>query len=73
MSSVIGPANECEITLNNQVCTALLDTGSTVCTVTESFCNQYLASADKIHALDEILNVEGAGGHKLPYSGFVET
>ena len=74
LSSIVGPSNECEVILNNQVCTALLDTGSTVSTVTKSLCKQYLSGfPEKIHALDEILKVEAAGGHKLPYSGFVET
>ena len=49
-----------------------MDTGSTVCPVTESSCNKYLTGSDKIHAQDEILKIEEAGGHKLPYSGFVE-
>jgi transposase InsO family protein len=68
----VGFANEacCEIAGNT--CTALLDTGSTVSTLALSFHEKYLQDIP-IRNLDNLLKIEGAGGHNLPYLGYIET
>ena len=49
---------------------ALLDTGATVSTVTKSFFDQHLSHLPLI-SLDNVLNVEVAGGNLLAYHGYV--
>ena len=72
MFGIIGHANECEICINNNLIPALLDTGATVSTMCN---NTYvkLFSDIPIMSLEELtLDIEGAGGHKLPYTGYIE-
>uniref|UniRef100_A0A3B3I4L9 Gypsy retrotransposon integrase-like protein 1 n=1 Tax=Oryzias latipes TaxID=8090 RepID=A0A3B3I4L9_ORYLA len=49
----------------------LLDTGSQVTTVSVSFFNQFLHD-QQIRPLFDLLQVEGAAGHLVPYLGYVE-
>ena len=49
----------------------LLDTGLQVSTIPVSFYNQNL-SDQQIHSLNNLLEVEGAAGHSIPYLGYVE-
>ena len=44
-----------------------------VSTVGKSYFDKYLSKDYNIHPLGELLQIEGAGGHKLPYLGFIET
>lgn len=52
-------------------CESILDTGSQITTVSESFHKIFLSSLpiQPIHAL---LEFEGAGGQSVPYLGYVE-
>ena len=53
--------------------TALLDTGSNVSTIAESKFMELFPDTP-IQSLDEFkLDIEGAGGHQLPYSGYFES
>jgi len=52
-------------------CNCLLDTGSQVTTVPESFYKQNLPSRD-IKALHGLLEVEGAAGQPVPYLCYIE-
>ena len=63
-STIVGRANEVTVTLEGKVVFALLDTGSMVSTIA--------ASLQATLGLDRMLTVEGAGGHQLPYLGYVE-
>ncbi|KAL1268488.1 hypothetical protein QQF64_033851 [Cirrhinus molitorella] len=49
----------------------LLDTGSQVTTITQSFYNRYLCD-QQIHSLDSLLEVESANGQNVPYRGYVK-
>ncbi|KAL5019205.1 hypothetical protein ScPMuIL_004927 [Solemya velum] len=49
---------------------ALLDTGSTVSTISEDFYREHLHDVE-LHALESILSIECADGQLLPYSGYV--
>jgi transposase InsO family protein len=66
---LVGVANTSEICVEGRKATALLDTGSMVSTISDTFCEQLGLS---IHPLDELLSLESAGGHHLPYLGYTE-
>ncbi len=68
----MGSANETKIVLGGKDCAALLDTGSTVSTISSSFYHENFAEIT-LQPLDEILHIECAGGSLLPYAGFIET
>ena len=67
---LLGSPNEVTVKVNGIPASALLDTGSTVSTVSESFHRQYLAD-QTIQALNHILHIECADGQDLPYLGFI--
>ena len=70
---MIGYANESSIQLDGYECKALLDTGSTVSTMSISKYNE-IFSDKPIQPLNHLnLDIEGAGGHNLPYSVYIET
>lgn len=52
-------------------CNCLLDTGSQVTTISQSFYNENL-SEQHIHSLNNLLEVESANGQSVPYLGYVE-
>ena len=66
-----GEANEAEVGINGVVCQALLDTGSTVSTITQSFYDEHLTDTP-LQPIDDLLKVECAGGQLLHYVGYVE-
>ena len=67
---LIGEPNESSMMINNVQCRSLIDTGSTVSTLSETL---YKSLNVPIHSLDSmLLNVEGATGHLLPYLGYVD-
>jgi len=49
---------------------ALLDTGSTVSTISQSFYMKHFFDTP-LHELNNILDIECAGGQLLPYSGYI--
>ena len=58
-------ANEVEVYINEHKCFALLDTGSTVSTITRGMYEKYFTGV-QINKLEEMLNVESVVGHSLP-------
>lgn len=68
--NLIGSPNEAQIILNDQTCTALLDTGSTVSTVSQSLF-ETLENVT-LNPLQNIINIEGVTGHLLPYNGYID-
>ena len=56
---LIGRANEEKITVNGNIVTALLDTGSQVTYVSLDYCQ---AMGIPIHPIEQLVNIEGAGG-----------
>ena len=69
-ASLFGKANEASITCNNVNLTALLDTGSTVSTISQQCYEEYFPDLD-LCSIKEILSIECANGESLPYSGFI--
>ncbi len=71
---LLGPANEAPISVNDMTCTGLVDSGSMVTTISESFYSEHLPSVE-LHPVEELLpwlQVEGAGGQVIPFLGYVE-
>ena len=57
--------------IQGTLCRALLDTDSTISTVSQRFAELYLADVE-IQPLNKLLTIECANGQSLPYIGFVE-
>lgn len=68
---LVGEASEAEVMINGVVCQALLDTGSTVSSITQSFYDAHLVDFP-LHPINDLLKVECASGQLLPYVGYVE-
>lgn len=68
---LIGAKYTASVFIDGQASTCLLDTGSQVTTVSQSFYESNLSKFD-IHPLNELLEIEAANGQSVPYSGFIE-
>lgn len=68
---MLGEANESDIHIDGVICPCLVDTGSMVTTVGESFYRQHLSHI-AITSMDNLLKIEGATGHEVPYLGYIE-
>ena len=70
-ANLIGSVPEAKVAVNGIETTALLDTGATISTVSETFYKEYLQHLP-IHPVQDILRIECADGSPLPYSGYIE-
>ncbi|KAK3106295.1 hypothetical protein FSP39_017215 [Pinctada imbricata] len=70
MSTLVGTANEANVILNNRKVTALLDTGSSVSTISQSYYDEHLKDLP-MHPVTDILTIECADGLHLPYTGYI--
>ncbi|CAI5692272.1 unnamed protein product [Oreochromis niloticus] len=68
---LIGTKSTAQVKVNGHTVSCLLDTGSQVTTVPESYYRQHLSSHE-IKPLFELLEVEGANGQSVPYLGYIE-
>ena len=66
---LIGPANEGKVKIEGVETTALIDTGACMSAITKSFTE---ALELDLKPLDAMLDIEGTGGGKVPYHGYVE-
>lgn len=66
----MGSKSTANVKVNRVDCNSLLDTGSQVTTVSKSFYDLHL-SDHTIHTVSDILEVEGANGQSVPYSGYI--
>lgn len=66
-----GRPTESSIYINGVKTSALLDTGSTVSTVSHTFYEQHLKHI-QLEPLENIINIECADGNPLPYHGFID-
>lgn len=57
--------------MNGISCTALLDTGATVSTISEDFYNTHMSHLP-LQPLQDLIDIECAGGQNLPYQGYVD-
>ena len=67
----MGSPNESEVIVNGIQTKVLLDTESTVSTVSETFYKSNLSDLT-MHPLDLNLKIECADGQHLPYLGYTE-
>lgn len=68
---MIGAANECVAAVNGRACLALLDTGSQITSISESFYKKHLSDC-VIRPMESLLRVVGAAGQDVPFLGYVE-
>lgn len=71
LSHLVGEANKCNAFVDGHRCTALLDTGSQVTSISESFFTKNLSDRS-IQPVDQLLTVVGAGGQNVPFLGYIE-
>ena len=67
---MVGSSNECDIMIEGIECKALLDTGSCVSTLSQSFYDSHFKHIP-LHPVEDILKLECADGSSMPYSGYV--
>lgn len=70
-NGLVGPRCTALLVIDGTPCECLLDSGSQVTTVSESFYNSFLQS-HSILSLDDLLEIEGAGGQVVPYLGYLQ-
>nr|XP_020453624.1 uncharacterized protein LOC109958967 [Monopterus albus] len=70
-NKLVGTKTTAQVTIVGRSTGCLLDTGSQVTTVPQSFYEQYLSDLP-IHPLNDLLDVEGANGQSVPYLGYIE-
>ena len=68
-TKVVGTANEDKIFINGHPATTLLDTGSQVTHVSQDF---WQAKGNKIHPINQLVNIEGPGGTTLNMWGILK-
>ena len=68
---LVGKASETTALLNGVSVDCLVDTGSMVSTISQSYYNSHLQGYS-LRPLHDLLEVRGATGSKLPYLGYVE-
>lgn len=71
LPGIIGDTTEVEIKVNGITTSALLDTGSTVSTICESFYYENFPDIE-IQNIEDVFELKCADGSNLPYKGAVE-
>jgi transposase InsO family protein len=71
-NELVGPRCTSAIDIFGHKSRCLVDTGSQVSTVSLAFFEQKLQQHTDIKDLDDLINIEVAGGHQLPYKGYIE-
>ena len=66
---LIGDANESVLQVDNYKVTALIDSGAQISTITESFVKLLKLQT---RSLRKLLKIEGTGGGRVPYKGYLE-
>lgn len=68
---LVGTKTTAQVIIAGRDTNCLLDTGSQVTTVPQSFYEKHLSHLT-IHPLGDLLDVEGANGQLVPYLGYIE-
>ena len=68
--TLIGESNETDIQVDGNKLPTLIDSGAQVSAMTQKLAKQMKL---KVHKLNKLLRIEGTGGGKVPYKGYVET
>ena len=69
---LLGHANEADLIVGGRTCRGLIDTGSMITSVGEQFYKDHLQNKYPLQEVNDLLKVEGAGGHQLVYVGYAE-
>ena len=69
---LVGEVNEVEILIGKIPARCLLDTGSCVSVIAESFYKDNFKDVP-LQPVGQLINIECADGEKLPYKGYIET
>ena len=72
LSRLVGRRCESRAVVQGIECDCLLDSGSQVTTLSRRFFEENFLGSIPMRPLSELLVVEGAGGNRIPYLGFVE-
>lgn len=67
---LIGAKYTAQVQINEQSCNCLLDTGSQVTTVSQTFYENNLSHLE-LYSIHDLLEVEAANGQNVPYSGYI--
>ena len=67
---MVGGSPEIDVKIHNIQCTAFLDTGSQITTVSKSFYQNNLSHIS-LQNCQNLLRIEGVGGDVLPYLRFI--
>ena len=67
---LIGESNEVDIQVDRNKLLILIDSGAQVSAMTQELAKQMKL---KVHKLNKLLRMEGTGGGKVPFRGYVET
>lgn len=70
-NGLVGGPCEDEAWMDGVHCPCLMDSGSQVTMVSQSFYSQHL-SHRPLYTIGNVLNIEGAAGQKVPYLGYIE-
>ena len=68
---LIGPKCTSAVVIEGVQCDSLLDSGSQVTTVSQSLHTTHLSHLP-IYPIRDLLDIEGAGGQEVPYSGYIQ-
>ena len=68
---MVGPRNETVLDIEGNIVKVLLDSGSQVSTLSEDYYQEHLSHLP-LHTINDLLQVETAGEHNLPYTGYIE-
>lgn len=68
---LIGPKCTATVRVEGVQCDSLIDSGSQVTTVSKSFRENHL-SHQQIFPIQDLLDLEGAGGQEVPYLGYIQ-
>jgi transposase InsO family protein len=69
IEQLVGDANITQISVQGHPASCLLDTGSMVSTISDDFCRTL---GLEITPISDLISLESAGGHSLPYLGYTE-
>ncbi len=70
LERLVGPRNEADIKVDGETCRSLIDSGSQVTTIANSYYEEHLSETPLLPMED--LLVKGAGGQDVPFYGYVE-
>lgn len=70
-NGLVGEPCDSEAWLDGVQCNCIIDTGSQVTIISQSFYSRYLTHR-QLFSIKEALDIEGAAGQKVPYVGYVE-